>query len=562
MLVEIQCDKFIKHGEIREPITFHAGLNTVIGDDNGSNSVGKSTFLMILDFVFGGKDYVNKCLDVQENVGEHTINFTFVFDGVPYYFCRSNTDYKHVFRCDEHYVPLPEDGQMTLDQYHAFLAEKYGTQMEEDLTWRGVVSRFIRVWKRDTLDEERPLKAAKNEKAEYAIKRYMQLYGKYASVEAQIRQAKVAEDERDAFKKSSDYKLIRAAKNKPEYEENEKRIDALRHQEQELAEQSSKGLLDLDSFQAKHLSELDDQLLRYRRERARVQSQLNAIRREMAEGKKSFKKTYSDLERFFPGVEFQTIENIEKFHQQLARVLGDEFKETEKDLATAYVMLGNEIARINAEAEEIKKIPNVSEAILKEYAKITTELNNLLDANKNYDRMNELNALVAEYAETRNKVIRNQLFSIETMVNQKMREISVRLLKDEQHMPPVLRMEKLNKYTFNTPNDGGTGAQYRGVITFDLANMDLSHLPFIVHDMQMLLHIEKKVFAEIIKAYDAQKASGKQVFIAFDRLDKYDTETRETMNTNCVLELSPGGNELFGRAWNKETESEEDGEDN
>ena len=561
MLVEVQCDKFISHGEVRKPIQFHSGLNTVIGDDNGSNSVGKSTFLMILDFVFGGKDYVNKCLDVQENVGEHIINFTFEFAGKPYHFSRSNIDYKHVTRCDKNYEPLPEDSKMTLDQYHAFLAEMYGTQVERDLTWRGVVSRFIRVWKRDTLDEERPLRAAKDEKAEYAIKRYMQMYGKYESVEAQIKQAKAAEEERDAFKKSSDYKHIRSAKNKGEYEDNEKRIAVLKQQEQELAEQSNKGLLNLDSFQARHLSELDDQLLRYRRERARVQTQLNAIRREMTEGKKSFKKTYSDLQRFFPSVEFQVIENIESFHQQLAKVLGDEFKETEKDLATAYVMLGNEIARILKEVEEIKKIPNVSEAILKEYAKITTELNNLIDANKNYDRMNELNDLVAEYAETRDKVIRNQLFSIETMVNQKMREISVQLLKDEQHMPPVLRMEKLNRYTFNTPNDGGTGAQYRGVITFDLANMDLSPLPFIVHDMQMLLHIEKKVFAEIIKAYDVQKASGKQVFIAFDRLDKYDTETQETMNTNCVLELSPGGNELFGRAWNKEMESEEDGED-
>ncbi len=560
MLVEIQCDKFIKHGEIREPIQLHPGLNTVIGDDNGSNSVGKSTFLMILDFVFGGKDYVNKCFDVQENVGEHSINFTFIFDGKPYHFSRSNVDYRHVLRCDEHYVPLQEDSQMTLEQYHSFLAEKYGTQVEEDLTWRGVVSRFIRVWKRDTLDEERPLKAAKDEKAESAIKRYMQLYGKYASVEAQIKQAKAAEEERDSFKKSQEYKHIRAAKNKPEYDDNENRIIVLKQQEQELAEQSSKGLLDLDSFQAKHLSELDDQLRRYRRERARVQTQLNAIRREMTEGKKSFKKTYSDLERFFPGIEFKTIESIERFHQQLAKVLGDEFKETEKDLATTYVMLGNEIARIAKEAEEIKKIPNVSEAILKEYAKITTELNNLLDANKNYNKMNELNALVAEYTETRDRIIQNQLLSIETTVNQKMREISIQLLKDEQHMPPVIRMEKLNKYTFNTPNDGGTGAQYRGVITFDLANMNLTPLPFIVHDMQMLLHIEKKVFAEIIKAYDAQKTIGKQVFIAFDRLDKYDTETREAMNTNCVLELSPGGNELFGRAWNKETESEEDGE--
>lgn len=91
-------------------------------------------------------------------------------------------------------------------------------------------------------------------------------------------------------------------------------------------------------------------------------------------------------------------------------------------------------------------------------------------------------------------VIRDQLFAIETMLNQKMREISVQLLKNEQNMPPVLRMEKLNKYTFNTPNDGGTGAQYRGVITFDLANMELSPLPFIIHDMQMTLHIEKKSY--------------------------------------------------------------------
>ena len=77
MLVEIQCDKFITHNKQRKPIHFHPGLNAVIGDDNGSNSIGKSTFLMILDFVFGGTDYVTKCTDVQENVKEHTINFTF-----------------------------------------------------------------------------------------------------------------------------------------------------------------------------------------------------------------------------------------------------------------------------------------------------------------------------------------------------------------------------------------------------------------------------------------------------------------------------------------------------
>ena len=67
MLVEVWCDKFMKYGKMREPISFHAGLNAILGDDNGSNSIGKSTFLMVLDFVFGGTDYVKKCVDVQDN---------------------------------------------------------------------------------------------------------------------------------------------------------------------------------------------------------------------------------------------------------------------------------------------------------------------------------------------------------------------------------------------------------------------------------------------------------------------------------------------------------------
>ena len=50
MLVEVQCDKFIEKGKKREAIQFHPGLNVVLGDDNGSNSIGKSTFFNDLRF--------------------------------------------------------------------------------------------------------------------------------------------------------------------------------------------------------------------------------------------------------------------------------------------------------------------------------------------------------------------------------------------------------------------------------------------------------------------------------------------------------------------------------
>ena len=64
MLKEIRCDKFISNGVIRDPICFHSGLNTVLGSASGTNSIGKSTFLMIIDFVFGGNDYADKTSDV------------------------------------------------------------------------------------------------------------------------------------------------------------------------------------------------------------------------------------------------------------------------------------------------------------------------------------------------------------------------------------------------------------------------------------------------------------------------------------------------------------------
>lgn len=556
MLVEVRCNKFISNGKVREPIRFHAGLNVVLGDDNGSNSIGKSTFLMILDFVFGGTDYIQKCVDVQENVKEHTICFAFDFGGQMYYFSRNTVDYNSVVKCDAEYQALPDEEPLSLQKYGEFLCEQYALSAY-GTTWRGAIARFIRVYKRDTLDEERPLRSSKDEKPADAIKGYMRLYDRYSSVEAQIKQAATAEDEKEAFRKSTqEYNHVRAAKNDKEKEANETRIAELEQQEQALVDDSNRGLLDLDSMTAQRLSELNEALINYRRQRALVQTQLNSVRRDMTGEKRSFKRTFTDLERFFPNEEFHTLEEIEHFHQKLTKILEQEFAETERSLATTYALLGREIAAIQEQITEIKNVPNVSQAILKEFAQITTELNNLKKANENYDELQRLKQTAANYAETRDAVIANELLSIESTVNQEMRSITLEILGDATHMPPVLRLEKLNKYVFRTPNDGGTGAQYRGLITFDLANIAVAPIPFVVHDSVLLRNIERAVFAAIIKVYNNQSQRGKQVFMAYDTLDAYDKETRELVEKNAVLKLSPGGNELFGWAWNKERQDE------
>lgn len=54
---EIFCDQYMDEGVIRKPIKLHRGLNIVVGGADASNSIGKTTFLLAIDFALGGKTY-------------------------------------------------------------------------------------------------------------------------------------------------------------------------------------------------------------------------------------------------------------------------------------------------------------------------------------------------------------------------------------------------------------------------------------------------------------------------------------------------------------------------
>ena len=115
MLYEIYCDlfgekidgKFIPRGRIK----FRPGLNTILGDKKAENSIGKSTFLLVVDFCFGGGDYLDSNItknDVVGFVGNHTINFAFKFGGRIEYYSRSTINPDEVVHCDEDYNAVGE----------------------------------------------------------------------------------------------------------------------------------------------------------------------------------------------------------------------------------------------------------------------------------------------------------------------------------------------------------------------------------------------------------------------------------------------------------------------
>ncbi len=388
MLKMIRCDKFMENGCVRPPIMFTPGLNTVLGSESGSNSIGKSTFLMILDFVFGGDDYVLKSTDVQEAIKVHTIEFMFEFDGESFYYSRSTGDHTVVNICDQDFNVIKT---ISNDRYMEILAEKYGMVLP-GLTFRNAVARFFRVYGRETLDENHPLKSATRETDKAGIEGLLKLCDKYAAVAEFSKGVERARDEAATIKKAAKYRYIAAVPNKTAYKENQRRIEELLLEAQELEEQSSQGLLDMDSMQAAHLAELKHQLSNFRRQRTRLISQKKSIEADRDFTKHSFQRDYDALMQFFPECNLERLESIEKFHRSLFGVLKKEFRENADSIQAMIDLATQQITLLEEQIAGIGNTPNVSEAILARYASVQKELQLLQEANANYEKTEELKA--------------------------------------------------------------------------------------------------------------------------------------------------------------------------
>ena len=544
MLVEIMCEKFMNHGKPSGRIPLHAGLNTVIGSDSGSNSIGKSTFLMIIDFIFGGDDYVEKLTDVQTEVGEHRICFAFKFSDGLHYFCRSSVNYKFVQECDSNYTPM-EDSLIPLKQYLSFLQSHYDMNLP-GLTFRNAVGRSMRIYKRDTLDEEHPLHQAKQETAKAAIEGLLKLTDLYSGIEAHSKVTAEVKDKYTTFKKAQKYQYIPFVTKQTDFDKNKQRIAELTVQAEELSRKSSGGLLDLDSLQAEQLSLLQGNLSKFKRQRSHLASQLRAIRADQETGKISFRRNYDDLIRFFPEVNLKYITAIEAFHKKLAGILKKEFSETEKNMKATLSLIEAEIEKIETDITEMAKATNLSKVVLEQYAAIENELKTLNSANDNYIKTMELSENVKAYEDELNKLIVEQIALMQEEINTEMFRIND-IIYDGKKTSPKLIINDSSHYTFFTPRDGGTGTQYKGLVVFDLAMMALTKLPVIAHDSVMLKHIEDNAIEKILELY---AITPKQVFIAMDKKASYTSEAQIIMEKSKVLQLSPGEGALFGRTWN------------
>ena len=174
MLKEIRCNLF------RDTVvTFHEGLNVVLGDQKASNSIGKSIMLMIIDFVFGGDSYIKTNYDAIAHLGHHEFKFKHEFQEESLYFIRKTDRYKFVSCCDEDYEVISE---ISTDDYKLLIKEKYAIDLSF-ISFRELVGLYSRIWGKKNYDIEKPLQQA-GVNAKNAVDLVIKMFGKYSGIKA------------------------------------------------------------------------------------------------------------------------------------------------------------------------------------------------------------------------------------------------------------------------------------------------------------------------------------------------------------------------------------------
>lgn len=261
MLREIYCEQFYqKH------IRFNDGLSVILGTDTGDNSIGKSTFLLIVDYALGGNTY-SKADDIIRNVGSHDIFFSFEFDEQAFYFCRNSIDAQTVWECSNGYKKLK---QITLAEYSSWLNTKYGIELP-DLNFRNAVGRYTRVYGKNNCDEKHPLHYTPTEKSEKASIALLKLFNLYYPLKEVSQQLEQSESALEAYKKAQSLAFIPKI-TKIKSQKNEKDIAELSAQIENLSYGLEKGLMDVDSEASEQAIYIKNQLSRARRFRNKLKS--------------------------------------------------------------------------------------------------------------------------------------------------------------------------------------------------------------------------------------------------------------------------------------------------
>lgn len=544
MLIEMKSPVFIEKGKERPPIQFKDGLNVVLGKENGENSIGKSSALLAIDFVFGGKTYLDS--DGVKHMGDHTIFFTFKFDGKEYSFARNTGDAEKVHCCTRNY-DLTGD-VWTRSKFVEWLKEKYKIDFL-GLSFRTTMTSFFRIYGKDNLDERHPLKGFQAQNMQKSIDMLVKLFNRYKDIDEYTKELDETDKKLAAFRQARKYRFVSdLVGGVPKYEENLAIIKSLQIELDNLTEDQVQEYSEADIEKNHKKSELQADILQYQTEVQSYQRRLKLLDMSIEYGLSPTEADLSELQEFFPQVNLRKIYEIERYHKRLATILQGQFAEEKASIEAEIEKLNGKIGETQKQIQELGFVGSFSKEFLDKHSELKGKIDALKIQNESYLTLTDLQDAKKRADEILKTSMEAILRDIEQEINDRMEEFNSSLFS-ESRKAPHLTINGYNSYRFETPDDTGTGSNYKGLVIYDLAVLYSTDLPAIVHDSLILKNISDVAIAGIMKLYAKSK---KQVFIAFDKQDTYGAETQKILTDNKVLKLSDGGCELYGESWNIE----------
>lgn len=538
MLTEIRSDQF-RAGIIK----FGPSLNVVLGDDNATNSIGKSSLLMVIDFVFGGSSLLEHNKDIVHELGHHDYYFEFKFSGDFFKFRRGTFQPNIVYQCDDNYgSPQPLD----LERFTAFLKVSYGIE-SEDVTFRSLVGLFSRVWGKENLNVHKPLHVVPGQRARDCVDNLIRMFNRYASIRSLASDLRAQEQKRDALKQAFTSRIIPRI-GKREYQNNEQQVADIEREIGEIKNNLAQFAINIAEIANREIRELKVQKDKLLSVRLNVETKLSRIQQNLSENRYIKSRHFASIKLFFPNINEERLHLIDNFHSGLAKALREEFEKSERDLQDEIHTIDRELNDIDGQmAGTLSTLDSPSHIVDRVYD-LTDRLKVAKEENSYYDSSEELKVSVSslknQLSEEKSRVVE----FIEAAINDSIRRIVTRVFGMDRKSPFIEITE--SNYQYKVQEDTGTGTAYSSLLVLDLAIFSLTFLPCVLHDSVLFKNIENDSVAKLFELY---LETSKQSFVAIDEVDKYGPRTASTLRNRSVIRLT-NNSVLYRKDWRQRTD--------
>jgi Uncharacterised protein conserved in bacteria (DUF2326) len=525
MLKEIQCP-FFNH----KKISFHEGLNIILGDDDAKNSIGKSTALMVIDFAQGGNSFTEDEAGAINALGHHQYNFAFEFAGKAYFFSRSTSASDVVLVCDKDYVKLSE---LSVEDYRRKLKELYDLSSIES-SFRSIVSPFARIWKKGGLEPDHPFISDLKESSGVAISRLLDLFGRSADIAAEKKVIEEQKDRKKLITSSMNAEIIPNV-NKTQYTVNKKTIADNIMQIEQLKQGFSGAL---NAYEA-----LFDESLRGMQQR---KNEIAVLRNELGSKAKRLQREIAGITpRLAANIDVHRLAQVEAFHQKIGSTVKNELKSGLAAAELEETVLADEFTALEKQIQTTLQSKGMPDDLFKRVFDLKEITDKASQENKYFEQKTLLGETIKISGQRLDVIYKKIFLAIEKKINLKLMAFN-KVVYGPKRNSSELRIKSASSYSFTSPEDTGTGKSYAGLIGFDMAVISLTRLPFVIHDSVIYKNVEVPAVKRVLRILAAVKS--KQIFLSFDEAKKYGSQAEQLLKKFTVLKLS-NTDLLYTKDW-------------